>query len=114
MSKHSGFLQRQAEYQEDLSAKIQIITRQFMIDSLQITLNEEFGWGYDRLVKLNDAWEKKRRELHPAVDPRDPLCDVMQEHMERAFARICKGRERPVWGERYPYLKEVRYARRKR
>ena len=113
MGRQSGFLQRQAEYQEDLSLKIQMITRQFMVDTVQIVLHQKFGWGYDRLTQLHEAWEETRKELHAAIDPKDPLCDVTQEHIERAFEQICKGRDRPLWDERYPYLKEVRYARRK-
>ena len=97
-----------------MSAKVQIITRQYMVDTLQITLHQEFGWGYDRIARMTEVWEKNRKELHPAIDPRDPLCDVTQEHMERIFEHICKGKERPTWDERYPFLKEVRYARRRK
>jgi len=113
MSKQSGFLMRQAADKEDLSIKIQLTTRQFMIDTLQITLREELGWGYDRIMRLTNNWDERRREYAPAIDPRDPLCDVKQEHMQRAFVQICKGKATAIpHAERYPYLKEVRYGRR--
>jgi hypothetical protein len=109
--KQSGFMKKQADSREDLSIKVQLITRQFMIDTLQITLREELGWGYDRIMKLTDAWEKNRKEYHAAIDPRDKMCDVQQEHMQRSFKDICANKKiEPItFKERYPYLKDVRY-----
>ena len=111
MSKQSGFLKRQADSREDLSIKVQMITRQFMIDTLQITLRKELGWGYDRIMKLTEAWHENRKEYHAAIDPRDIMCDVQQEHMQRAFKDICESKKiEPIpFKERYPYLKDVRY-----
>lgn len=111
--RQSGFLQRQAEAQEDLNRKIQLIWKQFMIDTLQITMHKEFGWGEERLRKLAEEWEKYRAEYFPAVNPKDPLCDVKQEHMQRAFREIC-GEAAVPFSERYPYLKEVRYEKRRK
>lgn len=115
MAKQSGFLKRQSANTEDLSIKIQLTTRQFMIDTLQIAIHEEFGFGYDRIIRLTERWEKVRKEYHPAIDPREPLCDVMQEHLQRCFRDICKGRMEVIpISERYPYLKEVTYGKRSR
>ena len=114
MSKQSGFLRKQYERQEDLSLKIQLTTRQFMIDTLQIVLREEYGWGYDRIMKLQGAWDKRRREYAPAIDPKDKMADVAQEHMQRVFVDICANKRiEPIpFDERYPYLKSIRYDRR--
>ena len=113
MAKQSGFLKRQAESQEDMSMKIQLTNRQFMIDTLQIALREDFGWGFDRIMKLTNAWENRRREYTPAIDPRHVMCDVAQEHMQRVFEDICayKQMKPHSFKERYPYLKGVRYDR---
>ena len=113
--KQSGFLKRQYEQTEALSSKVQLTTRQFMIDTLQIAIHETEGWGFERIMRLSQAWEKTRQEYHPAIDPRDPLCDVKQEHMQRAFRGICKGHMDviPISG-RYPYLKEVTYDRKRK
>lgn len=113
-SKQSGFLQRQAEQREDMSIKIQLTTRQFMIDTLQITLREELGWGYDRIMRLTQQWDARRREYAPAIDPRNKMCDVKQEHMQRAFRDICASKKiEPIpHKSRYPYLKDIRYDRR--
>lgn len=113
MPKQSGFLKRQAEDMEALSIRIQLTTRQFMIDTLQIAIREEFGWGYDRIMRLSKRWEAIRNEYHPAIDPRDAMCDVQQEHMQRAFADILEsqGLEPIPFKERYPYLKDICYDR---
>ena len=111
MSKQSGWMKRQDDRTEDLSIKVQYITRQFMIDTLQMTLNATEGMGYDRIMRITEAWEKTRKEYHPAIEPRDKMCDVMQEKMQRAFERICARKKiKPIpFKERYPYLKGVRY-----
>lgn len=111
MSKQSGFLKRQSEKQEDMSIKIQLTTRQFMIDTLQITLREDFGWGFDRIMKLTEAWEKQRLEYSPVIDPSNKMCDVKQEHMQRVFEDICavKKLKPDSFKKRYPFLKDVRY-----
>lgn len=113
MSKQSGFLKRQEAKQEDMSMKIQLTTRQFMIDTLQATLREDKGWGYDRIMELTNLWEKRRAEYQPAIDPRDKMCDVKQEHLQRVFEDICASKKvQPVpFRERYPYLKGIDYNR---
>lgn len=116
MGKQSGFLKRQYENTEDLSIKIQLTTRQFMIDTLQITLREELGWGYDRIMRLTNQWEDRRREYSPAIDPKDKMSDVKQEHMQRAFKDICANKKIDPFpfNERYPYLRKIRYDKRYR
>lgn len=113
MSRQSGFLKQQEAKQEDMSIKLQMITRQFMVDTLQMTLREDKGWGFDRIMELTEAWEKRRQEYAPAIDPRHPMCDVKQEHMQRVFEDICASKKvQPVpFRERYPYLKGINYNR---
>lgn len=115
MGKQSGFLLRKDAEQEELSIRMQLTTRQFMIDTLQIAIHDTEGWGYERIARLSKAWEAVRKEFHSAIDPRDPLCDVAQEHMQRAFRDICKGNMEVIpFKERYPYLKEVTYGKKRR
>lgn len=113
MSKQSGYMKRQEAKQEDMSMKIQMITRQFMVDTLQIALREDKGWGFDRIMELTDLWEKRRKEYSPAIDPRHKMCDVKQEHMQRVFRDICASKkiEPMSFKERYPYLKDIDYNR---
>ena len=111
MSKQSGWMKRQDDRTEDLSIKVQLTTRQFMIDTLQMTLRKELGWGYDRIMRITDAWHDIRKEYHPAIEPRDKMCDVKQEHMQRVFKDICENKRiDPIpFKDRYPYLKGIRY-----
>ena len=111
MAKQSGFLKRQELNTEDFSIKMQYTTKQFMIDTLQLALHESEGWGYERLMRLAVEWEQVRKEYQPVLEPRDIMCDVKQEHMQRIFERICAPKKiKPIpFVERYPYLKGVRY-----
>ena len=72
MPKQSGFLKRQEQIQNNVMHAAEVLTKQFMIDTLQITLHKDFGWGYDRQNQLLEAWEKRRAEYRKALDPKDP------------------------------------------
>ena len=111
MSKQSGWMKRMEEEKEDLSIKVQLITRQFMIDTLQITLRKELGWGYDRIMRITNAWEGYRKQYHPAIEPLHKYADVEQGHIQQAFKDICANKRiEPIpFKERYPYLKDIRY-----
>ena len=113
MSKQSGFLLRKEQEKEELLQKAQNIVIQYMVDTLQITMRQEYGWGYDRIMKLTQAWKDTRQHYKAAVEPRDKMADVMQEHMQRAFKDICAYKKiEPIpFSNRYPYLKAIRYDR---
>lgn len=115
MATRSGFLRKQEEKQNDLIIKAQGIIIQYMIDTLQITLNEEYGWGYDRLDTLTNEWKKRREHYQAVLEPRNPESDVMREHMQRVFRDICSKKKMiPIeFEDRYPFLNPVRYDRRK-
>ena len=112
MAKQSG-LQRYAE--QFAQAKVeasQRLTSQYMIDTLQMTLHQTEGWGYDRIMRLTEAWQQTQKEYTPALNSNDPASDVMQEHMERVMAQIISGKQelRP-FPERYHELRKVTYGR---
>ena len=108
--KQSGFLKKQARQANDLANVYKDIDQQFMLDTLQITLNRHWGFGFDRLMRLTKQWEAVRAELYPAINPNNPECDVQQEHMQKAFEEICRGKGEVIpFYDRYPYLKRVRY-----
>lgn len=115
MRKQSGFLLKQEQRENELIVKAQGIIIQYMIDTIQITMNEEYGWGYDRLNDLTDKWLERRERYQAILEPRNPESDVMREHMQRVFRRICAQKKAiPVeFEDRYPYLNPVRYDRRK-
>ena len=111
MSKQSGFLRKQEQKKEELLQKGQLIVIQYMVDTLQMTLREEYGWGYDRIMKLTEKWRQTRLGYKEAIEPHNAMADVKQEHMQRVFRDICayKKIEPLTFEERYPYLTKIRY-----
>lgn len=112
MHKISG-MQRYAE--QFAQAKVEAAQRlisQYMIDTLQMTIHQTEGWGYDRIMRLTEAWVQTQREYTPALNSNDPAADVMQEHMDRVMAQIIGGKQelRP-FAERYHELRKVTYGR---
>lgn len=106
-------MQRYAE--QFAQAKVEATQRlisQYMIDTLQMTLHQTEGWGYDRIMRLTEAWVQTQREYTPALNSNDPAADVMQEHMDRVMAQIIGGKQdlKP-FPERYHELRKVTYGR---
>ena len=114
MSKQSGFLKKQEWQKEELLNKGQGIIIQYMVDTLQMTLRDEYGWGYDRIMALTLKWRDTRVEYKEAIEPHNKMADVKQEHMQRVFRDICANKKiTPLtFEERYPHLTKTRYDRR--
>lgn len=113
-SRQSGLLARQRQQTDLVANAYKDLIQQFMIDTLQIALNRYESFGFRRLARVAEEWERTRREFYPALDPRDPECDVAQAHMDQIFAAICKDHMRPIpFAERYPALRGNRYDTKK-
>lgn len=114
MGKISG-MQRYAE--QFAQAKVEAAQRlisQYMIDTPQVTLHQTEGWGYDRIMRLTEAWAEVRKEYRPALDYKNPAADVCQEHMDRVLKEIIWDKAELIpFAERYPELKKVTYGGRK-
>lgn len=115
MSKQSGYLKRLEDERNRVMNATELLTKQFMLDTLQITMNrQKDAWGFDRLMRLMDDWEKVRHEYKAAMDPKDPEADVAQEHMDREIAGIINGRMDLIpFYERYPELRRIVYDKRR-
>lgn len=112
MAKQSGFMLRQQQIQNQIMHAAEVLAKQFMMDTVQITLHKCFGWGYDRQMQFLLAWEKTRAEYRAALNPKDPEADVAQEHLDRAISEILAGRVDLIpFAERYPELKKITYGR---
>ena len=108
MAKTSGIQAYAERYAEVKAQAAQMLVCQYMQD----TLHQTEGWGYDRIVRLCEAWQHIRDEYRPAINPSNPEADVMQEHMDRVLAQIISGKQELIpFAERYPELKKVRYGR---
>ena len=88
MAKQSGMIAFAEKYAQSKVDAAQRLTCQFMIDTLQMTLHQTEGWGYDRIMRLTEAWFQTRDEYRPVLNSNDPAADVMQEHMDRVMAQI--------------------------
>ena len=112
MGKTSG-IQRYAE--QFAQAKVEAAQRlisQYMIDTMQMTLHQTEGWGYDRIMRVTHEWMETQREYRPALNCKDPEADVRQEHMDRVLAEIIRDKAKLIpFPDRYKDLKKVRYGR---
>lgn len=112
MAKRSAYLQRRdAELDAAFNAGA-AMALQFATDTLQITIHQKDGWGYDRIMRLTHDWIDTQREYKPALDCRNPEADVRQEHMDRVLAEIISGKAELIrFPERYPNAKKIKYGR---
>lgn len=114
MAKQSGYLQRrEAELDATFNAGA-AMAMQFAMDTLQMALHQTEGWGYDRIMRLTEAWAEVRKEYRPALDYKNPAADVCQEHMDRVLKEIIRDKAELIpHAERYKDLKKVTYGGRK-
>ena len=114
MAKISGMQRYAEQYAQAKLQAAQLMMIQYMIDTLQMTLHQTEGWGYDRIMRLTEAWHDVREEYSPAINPSNPAADVMQEHMDRVMVQIINGKQ-PLkpFASRYPELMKVTYGGRK-
>lgn len=112
--KQSGLMQRQQEREDAaLMAGIRIGV-QYAIDTLNISLNEADGWGYDRQMRLMEIWRSNRQFYKAALNCRDVESDVYRDKLDKGLITVIGGKAALIpFRERYPDLKPVRYDRRR-
>ena len=109
--KQSGFMAKQLAMRQALIEATERVTQQLMMDTLQITLHE-FGWGYDRIMKLTKAWADAYNHYHDTLDVKNVEADVLRVHLDRELADILKGNQDLIpFEERYPEIKEIAYKK---
>ena len=109
--KQSGFMAKQLAMRQALIEATERVTQQLMMDTLQITLHE-FGWGYDRIMKLTKAWADAYNHYHDTLDVKNVEADVLRVHLDRELADILKGHQDLIpFEERYPEIKEIVYGK---
>ena len=109
--KQSGFMAKQLAMRQALIEATERVTQQLMMDTLQITLHE-FGWGYDRIMKLTKAWADAYNHYHDTMDVKNVEADVLRVHLDRELADILKGHQDLIpFEERYPEIKEIIYKK---
>ena len=112
MAKQSGMIAFAEQFAQAKVDAAQRLTSQYMIDTIQMTLHQTEGWGYDRIMRLTEAWQQTQKEYTPALNSNDPAADVMQEHMDRVLAEIISGKAELIrFPDRYPNAKKIKYGR---
>ena len=112
MGNKNTWLERQAEAKNAIMHSTERLTKQYMLDTLCIAIHESEGWGYDRIMRLLDAWKDTREEYRLALCPNDSEADVAQEHMDRMLVQIINGKQELIpFAERYPDLRGIKYGK---
>lgn len=106
----NDFLARQRAERQAYMQASERVTRQLMADCMMLVLNDEFGFGYDRIKRVMNAMQEKYNLYHDALDG-GPEADYFQEKLDAAIRRIMKDRETFYpFKERYPEIKEITYG----
>lgn len=112
MAKQSAYLQRRDAQLDAVFWAGAAMAAQFAVDTLQMTMHQKEGWGYDRIMRVTHAWMETQREYRPALNCKDPEADVRQVHMDRVLTQIISGKqELHPFESRYPELKKIKYRR---
>ena len=110
--KQSGFMAKQLGMRQALIDATERVTQQLMMDTLQIVLHNELGFGYDRIMKLTKAWADAYNHYHDTLDVKNVEADVLREHLDRELAGIMKDKQELIrFEDRYPEIKEITYGR---
>mgnify|MGYP007135440014 CR=1 FL=1 len=112
MAKQSGMIAFAEQFAQAKVEAAQRLTSQYMTDTLQMALHQTEGWGYERIMRLTEAWQQTQKEYTPALNSNDPAADVCQEHMDRILAEIIRDRMTLIpFPDRYPNAKKIKYGR---
>jgi len=111
--KRSGLLQRQDADMQNRLDVMQRTMKQYMLDTLLVTMHEDFGWGYDRLTRLEERWSETYDHFFPALQSTDES-DVYQERLDRATLAFVGDHEFIPFPERYPEIKRLSYEPKRR
>lgn len=111
MGKQSGYLARELEKRQALMDASFRTAQQLMLDTLQITLHTEFGFGYDRILRVTEKWGECFNVYHEALEGTEEA-DVWQERLDAALRDVLKDKQELIpFVKRYPDIKQYSYDR---
>lgn len=110
--KRSGYLQQRDGRTQALLDVMQRTMKQYMLDTLLITMHEDFGWGYDRLSRLAEKWGETYDVYFPAMQSIEES-DVYQERLDRATRSYIGDNQLYPFAERYPEIRQLGYGPRR-
>lgn len=70
MAKQSGMIAFAEQFAQAKVDAAQRLTSQYMIDTLQMTIHQTEGWGYERIMRLTEAWQQTQMGLEITAPPR--------------------------------------------
>ena len=112
MGNKNTWLERQAEAKNAIMHSTELLTKQYMLDTLCIAIHESERWGYDRIKRLLNAWLETQEEYRLALNPSNNEADVAQEHLDRMLIQIINGKQDLIpFAKRYPELKGIKYGK---
>lgn len=109
MSGKNYLLRKQTDLINETYRTAERITRQYDLDTLQITLSRypKLNLGYDRIMEICELWDAVKEEYHNALQ-RHPEQDYYLACMDRELAQIMAHRaDKLIPAEkRYPELRK--------
>ena len=110
--KQSGFIAKQLAMRQAMIDATERVTQQLMMDTLQIVLHNELGFGYERIMRITKAWGCEYNHYHDVFNVKHAEADVLRVHLDRELADILKGHQDLIpFEERYPEIKEIAYKK---
>ena len=105
----NAFLQKQQIMIKVYVDATEAIMKQFMVDTLQIAIHEEFGFGYDRIERLTKAWGEKYSEFYKCLGTQDAEADYLRECLDRQLKEVIGDKMELInFEERYPDIKKIK------
>lgn len=112
--KQSSYMAKQLAMRQALIDATERVTQQLMMDTLQIVLHNELGFGYERIMRITKAWGSEYNHYHDVFNVKHAEADVLRVHLDRELADILKGHQDLIpFEERYPEIKEITYGSKK-
>ena len=110
--KRSGYLQQRDGRTQALLDVMQRTMKQYMLDTLLITMHEDFGWRDDRLSRPADKGGETYDVYFPAMQSTEES-DVYQERLDRATRSYIGDNQLYPFAERYPEIRQLGYGPRR-
>lgn len=109
--KQNAYLAKQENLRKVYADAAETVMRQFMIDTMQIAVSEEFGFGADRIERLIVKWGEIYTKYYPCLNATSSdEADVLRYKLDTEIKPLISERFAYLpFEERYPDLKKVRY-----
>ena len=98
----ASYAEREQRRKELQMVKVIMITQQQMIDAVVLTLNEEFGFGEERLKRFQEAFDKKYTEIRELEKDDTEDGEYSRYKTEKALQAAC-GKYYTPYEERYDF-----------